>query len=549
MFAALAANPATLTQFSQFLATQQNAQPPPPTAPSASTDNAREPDHRSRSPTIGRSSDPVGTTEEQERGRSTQRSGPTASGSAKGPALPPSTPPRTSSANPQPLPPRPSSTSPRRPSPSPPRSQSPAPRAPGRPRHGKSPAKKPKATPESIAYYTCPTSYEKRQGKRGSRVHHTVDGKRQVRYTDLERLGTRKAKYEYVKKNGHLFGRMHGMYFNPYSARPSKIQNYKRVKRPPGFTTGRGEFQIFEAIGLRGDYEYYKDILFCVRKAVVKYQPQNIELEEGTSYKWKHYGSGARQAIQKHVRERFPFFNHHRDETGDDSWAISLLAIQYLESAHSYTTYRGKKKTQRYLRRHTSNKKDDEDEDEDEEEEEEEEEGEGAGEGKSGGRINLGDYKDDYDDNAAPHQSKGAGPSRSKVALPRAQQPTASTSRAPAPDLPPQSTNRDNRRADKLVAREEARARAQPPVKSVAASTSTIASKGKCKKHPPRKQVLPASTEDNGLDDSESDNEAARQVTKVVTCRDPPSRLTTFALRTFFLVSSSSAKRAFLLCL
>ncbi|KAG8793099.1 hypothetical protein FRC12_003904 [Ceratobasidium sp. 428] len=99
MFAALAANPATLTQFSQFLAAQQNAQPPPPTAPSASTDNTREPDNRPRSPTIGRSSDPAGTTEEQERGRSTQRSGSTTSGSAGGRALPPSTPPRASSVS------------------------------------------------------------------------------------------------------------------------------------------------------------------------------------------------------------------------------------------------------------------------------------------------------------------------------------------------------------------------------------------------------------------------------------------------------------------
>ncbi|KAG8771961.1 hypothetical protein FRC12_003313 [Ceratobasidium sp. 428] len=242
MFAALAANPATLTQFSQFLVTQQNGQPPPPTAPSASTDNAREPDNPPRSPTIGRSSDPAGTTKEQERGRSTQRSGPTTSGSAGGRVLPPSTPPRASSPNPPPSPPRPSPPPPCSPSPPPPRSPSPAPRAPGRSRRGKSPAGKPKATPESIAYHTCPTSYEKRQGKRGGRVHHTVDGKQQVRYTDLERLGTRKAKYEYVKKNGHPFGRMHGMYFNPYSARPSKIQNYKRVERPPGFTTGRGEF-------------------------------------------------------------------------------------------------------------------------------------------------------------------------------------------------------------------------------------------------------------------------------------------------------------------
>ncbi|KAG8773832.1 hypothetical protein FRC12_002288 [Ceratobasidium sp. 428] len=109
-------------------------------------DQDHEPDNEPQNPTIGRSSDSASTTEQQQHGRSTQRSGLIASRSAEERALLPPTPPCVSSPNLPPLSPRHLSSSPHRPepprgSPSPsrhpfsaPRAPSPKPRAHKRPR-------------------------------------------------------------------------------------------------------------------------------------------------------------------------------------------------------------------------------------------------------------------------------------------------------------------------------------------------------------------------------------------------------------------------------
>ncbi|KAG8687527.1 hypothetical protein FRC09_013443 [Ceratobasidium sp. 395] len=76
-----------------------------------------EPDNEPQNPIIGHSSDSASTTEEQQHGRSMQRSGLIASRSAEKRALLPSTPPYVSSPNLPPLPPRHLSSSPHRPSP------------------------------------------------------------------------------------------------------------------------------------------------------------------------------------------------------------------------------------------------------------------------------------------------------------------------------------------------------------------------------------------------------------------------------------------------
>ncbi|KAG9077783.1 hypothetical protein FRC06_008714, partial [Ceratobasidium sp. 370] len=176
-------------------------------------------------------------------------------------------------------------------------------------------------------------------GKRGGRVKKMVDGKEQIALTSIERLATRKAKFDYFKRHRHLFGKKHDTYFNPYSYKRSHTQNYKRIARPRGFQVGRGgDDQIHELIGLRGDYNYFSDILGHIRKAVLKYKPRNVIVPEGKGLKWANYSLTARRKINDYVLEYHPFLTHFRDDSNEDNWVIGSLAPMYLARNRSYVS-------------------------------------------------------------------------------------------------------------------------------------------------------------------------------------------------------------------
>ncbi|KAG9076769.1 hypothetical protein FS749_011404, partial [Ceratobasidium sp. UAMH 11750] len=214
------------------------------------------------------------------------------------------------------------------------------------------------------------------------------------------------------------------------------------------------------------------------------------------------------------ILKKYPFCHHFRNETNEDNWVINLVAAKYLSHTRAYAT---EKKRTRYLRRRNSQpgrvnvNADDEEEEEEEEEEEISEEPEGDGE-------------DDYPANAPAHGAEprsSAGHNRSK---PTHATTSTSASSHSAPSsrsahslhpnttshgsaLPAQTSNPDNRRADKVIAAEEALAEADD---TRASKTTKVASASKEKGK--QAEVHPTQNDATDGEESDSEEEAVRLV-------------------------------------
>ncbi|KAG9121450.1 hypothetical protein FRC07_002589 [Ceratobasidium sp. 392] len=455
MFAQFVANPALLAQMGALLAAQTANQNLPP-APTAPEQPVHDPDRCERSPTLGRSSDPVDPAQNAQRGRTLERRTHSPAPSSRAasvipprsppinissrlshsvtPTLPRSTPPASSSrrlSSPQPGT-SPTPTDRRSPSP---RSPSPAPRPRGR-------NKKRIPTPDPNApvheYDICPTSYDKREGARGGRRAKMQGGKKVIDRTEVEKLGNREAKAEYFTQNAHLFGEKHDCWFNPYSTEKAAIEYYKRIEQPPRIQVGRGDSLLRELMGLRPNYEYFTDIRGDVRKAITTFQPKHIQLEENEPWRWSHYGANARMKIYKHIYKKYPFLQHFRDQSNEDCWVIRLMAQQYLMKSGTYQNK--KNKGGRFIRRHPSMKAAEEEIELDVNEEEEEDKDEEPGSDGPDNQAN------DYSLNAPAYASTTrAGRSQTPASgrsQPKTTARTAASSRAPqttsrAPPPPP----------------------------------------------------------------------------------------------------------------
>ncbi|KAF8749391.1 hypothetical protein RHS01_10082 [Rhizoctonia solani] len=154
----------------------------------------------------------------------------------------------------------------------------------------------------------------------------------------MECLVTRKAKYQYVLENGHLFGDKHGCYFNPYSKACVNEQNCKHIEKLQGFQVGcggPGSKPWFELIGLCDDYDMALDGL--AHKALVLYHPQTLDLKPGQKLTYKNYGSQKQTQINNYMYKHHKFLYHFCNESGDDSWAIDAMCAGYLASNSAYT--------------------------------------------------------------------------------------------------------------------------------------------------------------------------------------------------------------------
>ncbi|KAG9078150.1 hypothetical protein FS749_009891 [Ceratobasidium sp. UAMH 11750] len=370
-------------------------------------------------------------------------------------------------------------------------------------------------------YENCPSSYEKRPGTRGGRITKVVNGKEKIVYTDVEKLGTREAKYEYFKTHRHPFGAKYDMYFNPYSTTTSDIKNYKRIGRPSGLQVGRGDSKLMhEVMGCRPDYDFYTQFSGDLREAVQKYRPKHVP--DGEKVKWSQYGTTVRRKVYHTILKKYPFCHHFRDETNEDNWVINLMATNYLSHTRAYAT---EKKRTRYLRRRKSQSGQDKENTDDEEEEIDQDEEEEVGHDKE--EIDEedaapGEGEDDYAANApvrgAPPRSS-TGHNRNKPARASA---SSSSRSAPSsrPDttshgstLPAQTSNRDNRRADKVVAAEEALAKVDD-LRASKTAKGANASKGKGKGKGKGKEIEARPARKDALDgeESESEEEALRLV-------------------------------------
>ncbi|KAG9074763.1 hypothetical protein FRC06_010480, partial [Ceratobasidium sp. 370] len=229
------------------------------------------------------------------------------------------------------------------------------------------------------------------------------------------------------------------------------------------------------------------------------------------------YNQGFRGAV-KQCYDLIPAFQHFRNQTGEDCWAVTLIAQQYLQGKTKLLSLNDNSATSCKAARDL--------------------------------RPNLEEYEDDYTTNAPAYHTgpntpnPRAAPAHASHPQPPpanpppdpprgadhastpAQPPVASPSHAcPTPNactqddpqttssashtsgLPLASTKRQNRKADKQTAAEEAWAKAKAQVQAARDNNLPLASshaKGKQPIHPPPQ------------DKSEDDEEATRQLAKKV---------------------------------
>ncbi|KAG8732065.1 hypothetical protein FRC10_001259 [Ceratobasidium sp. 414] len=513
--AALRANPDLLAHLTQAVAAPTPHQP--------QDVQMTSPEHHPRSLTLGRSSDPARPGEDKERGRSTHRhthSLPRGASGASG---------RSSRDDSE--------------VPSPTRETSPGdgPWPFSRDGHPHPPLLSSSDNantagpvvdehPYDHPYYETPTSYEEQTTNNGCRARggcaRNQDGS--LKETFIELLGDRKSKFDYTAAHTHPFATLHSLsHYNPYSAIKADKEFYDRVPKPKGLAGGPGrggETKLHEELGLQMDMPFYNKVFRgAVKQALHKFVPKN--LEPGAKITWNRYSVAA----QRQCYELVPAFQHFRDQTGEDCWAVALIAQQYLQGKTKLPALDNEGATSRKAAQDL--------------------------------RPNLEEYEDDYTTNApayhagskapnpcaapadtlrprpaptnaprarsanpprgqaadrtpTPVQAPVAGPSHARPTstVPHAQDnpQTTSSSRSSRDDgLPPASTERQNRKADKLTTAEEARAKAKAQVQAQVAKgqgqpSMLACAKGKQTVHPPRQ------------DESEDDEEATCQFAKKV---------------------------------
>ncbi|CAE6442082.1 unnamed protein product [Rhizoctonia solani] len=301
-------------------------------------------------------------------------------------------------------------------------------------------------------------------------------------------------KYQRVLEHGHLFGNKHGCYFNPYSRSAINKKKCTRIDKPPGFQIGRGgpgSVPIHEAIGLRDDYDYRLDIGKALRKALILFKPQNLNLKPNQQLTYKHYGLSRRAKINNYMYKCFLFLYHFCNKSGEDSWALIALASSIFASNSAYIKTTDSTKANVYLKRNASGPQ-----------------GEGKGEGEDDNNeddeeVNDNRYEGDYLVNTyGNHKTQGAGSStrsstttnkrarpsepdsksrrNDKNPHPSKKQRSESEERSSSPvPLPPQPTNADIRRANKVVAQERARDKALGASRDRAGAKPSAPPKGK----------------------------------------------------------------------
>ncbi|CCO34490.1 hypothetical protein BN14_08591 [Rhizoctonia solani AG-1 IB] len=419
--------------------------------------------------------------------------------------------------------------------------------------------------PALQAYDTCPTLYKKRPGKRGGRKKVSVNGKEEIARTKIEQLIHRVDKHKDVCKNGHLFGEKNGCYFNLYSYSKMNKQKCKRIEQPPGFQIGHGNQPIHKLIGLRGDYDFMCDILSSCRRAVIKFRPKQAMLKPGKALNWGHYSLSDRKDIHNWMYACYPFLYHFCDESGYDSWVIHSLCAAYLSSNRSYTQQGNKSKASTYLKRNESGpanrqikNRSDEDNNKDD---------------SNGSHVKPADLPAEYDNDYAHNASMYTSGLTSTSSLthnlrgvkrdclapakractdnydghrPQKKAKLSPVKRSPSPPhLPPNSSTRNNQRADKIVAMELACDQALGPSRNKAINKPVATSKargdgkgkgqGKACKSAPATSKVKTHKEDGGSEEDcssndDNDDEASIQTeTKAINKKSTKSTTSTKA--------------------
>ncbi|CAE6452043.1 unnamed protein product [Rhizoctonia solani] len=151
----------------------------------------------------------------------------------------------------------------------------------------------------------------------------------EVKYSTLLETMTLEEKYLFIKEHGHPFARVVGLpYFNPYGIVPLNDALTAIIPK----TSGR----LYVSSGQRLDYPEYVEGRGVMRAAVVANIPKKATIEEGKFLTWGHFGPSVRISVYNYVYASKPYFYHFRDKTGENNWLIDAEATEYLLEVGSY---------------------------------------------------------------------------------------------------------------------------------------------------------------------------------------------------------------------
>ncbi|CAE6399930.1 unnamed protein product [Rhizoctonia solani] len=262
---------------------------------------------------------------------------------------------------------------------------------------------------------------------RSGRVHVKVNGvdTKNIKYSFLEKLKTREAKFAFIELYGHPFARKVGIpYFNPYGHVPRDPKVVPRIPRPSG------DFKLLIEVGAVGDVEWWNDVLAVMRSLTNELKPDASVLQPGQkSVTWVNFSGDLRTKLFQRAYDAFPIFYIFRDQTNKDCWPVREIARDFLSGSSAYDGKRkhirdGTKRMRRNATKITENR---------------------------AKQYTVPAREDDPWYNSAP--AGGFNPS----ALDGKRVPLTKS----RVDAPQNSTSkRDARRADKVVAEEEARDKA-----------------------------------------------------------------------------------------
>ncbi|CUA67292.1 hypothetical protein RSOLAG22IIIB_07333 [Rhizoctonia solani] len=205
-------------------------------------------------------------------------------------------------------------------------------------------------------YHSAKASYEtggkggdRAGGKRGGPVMvYDRNGRKVKHKTFLEGMSM-EDKYFFVKEFNHPFASVAGIpYFNPYGKVPLDDKLIVIIPKASG--------HLFVSSGQRLDFPEYLEGRAVTRAAVVANIPDNATVEPGKFLTWRHYGSSFRLKVYHYVYKFKPYYYHFRDKTGENNWLIDNEAQEYLKEVGGYLKKIGDRDMDpvEYLRQHAS---------------------------------------------------------------------------------------------------------------------------------------------------------------------------------------------------
>ncbi|CAE6445444.1 unnamed protein product [Rhizoctonia solani] len=205
-------------------------------------------------------------------------------------------------------------------------------------------------------YHSARMSYTK-GGKDGDRDGEMRGGPSMVvdksgtprKYKTLLERMSKQEKYHFVKAHNHPFSDVAGIpYFNPYGKVP--LDNKLTAIIP------KAAESLFISSGQRLDFPEYLEGRAVTRAAISCNVPDNATIEPGKSLNWSHFGLSVRLNIYEYVYELKPYYYHFRDKTGENNWLIDSIAREYLKEVGGYLRKSGNTTVDaiEYLHRHAA---------------------------------------------------------------------------------------------------------------------------------------------------------------------------------------------------